>query len=222
MACPTDASPLGLGPTVTPHAEAGATPGFVLSVSQLKTTRTCTALPGQWSRKHRLSSCSPENRRPSDPRNTSRASSPAAGRSGAVARGRGDAARARRVRGAVAKAASLRQRNRKLCNRTAVHVQNRRPSQPAALTFQGRIAAIQQGQRSGRSLTAWQSIRFGSTVNVCAARAAVRPQCCHIMSHHPSTSGPWPGALRLCGRRPTGAQAESIGAPCGWGPGERA
>ena len=174
-------SSLGLGPTVTPHAEAGANAGFVLSVSQLKTTRTCTALPGQWSRKHRLSSCSPENRRPSDPHNTSRASSPAAGRSGAVARDLRDAARARRVRGAVAKAASLRQRNRKLCNRTAVHVP-KPAAEPAGgphVSRPDRGDSARTAKRSEPHSLAIDSIRLDSQRLRCP-----RGRAAAMLSHH--------------------------------------
>ena len=88
---------------------------------------------------------------------------------------------------------NLRQRSRKLRNRTAVPTR-----EPAAELAGGPQTFGVRPNRgnSGRSRSAKRaephaarrSIRFGSIVDVCAARLAVRPPCCLV--GRPQTYGP--------------------------------
>ena len=86
---------------------------------------------------------------------------------------------------------NLRQRSRKLRNRTAVPT--REPAAELAggpQTFGVRPNRGNSGRTAKRAEphTAGRSIRFGSIVDVCAARLVVRPPCCLV--GRPQTYGP--------------------------------
>ena len=100
---------------------------------------------------------------------------------------------------------NLRQRSRKLRNRTAVPT--REPAAELAggpQTFGVRPNRGNSGRTAKRAEphTARRSIRFGSIVDVCAALLVVRPQCCLVTES--------PAAPRLMGPNTAIADAEGL------------